>query len=129
MPVPAACGRCGEPLPVPTRRTYCAGCRPLVRTERNRANQQAMRARRLAVREGRLPAAPVAGLSTEQSAGLRDAVKAMRRSARDLTRARKTSTVWIAEVDPHLQQVADVLARLAVLLPDPTPSDRKDKTL
>lgn len=128
MPVPAACARCRNTLPVPTRRTYCTGCGPAVRTERNRANQQAMRDRRLAVKEGRPPAAPVAGLSTEQSTALRDAAKALRRSARDLTRAKETSTVWLAEIDPHLQQVAVVLARLRMLLPDPTSSDRKDPT-
>ena len=45
-------------------------------------------------------------------------MKAVRRSARDLTRAKETSRVWIAEIDPHLGNVKDLLEHLAPLLLD-----------
>ena len=118
MPGPVTCARCGTAVPAPTRRTFCESCGPLVRAERNRANQQALRERRLAARAGS-PAVPaIATLTERQSAGFRDAVKAVRRSARDLTRAKETSRVWIAEIDPHLGSVTDLLEHLAPLLLD-----------
>lgn len=128
MPVPAACARCRAPLPEASRRLYCAACGAAARTDRNRANQQAQRARRLAAKEGSMPAAPVAGLSGEQAMELRAAVKALRKSARDLTRAQAASVSWIPEVDPHLLHVKDVLRSLAALLPEPPPTPRKDRT-
>ena len=84
-----------------------------------------MRDRRQAARAGS-PVVPAVGTLTErQSESLRDAVKALRRSVRDLSRAKETSRVWIAEIDPHLGNVADLLQHLAPLLLDAAIS-RKD---